>query len=179
LDSILFIIGINVIIFIAVNIRPDLIGYLGLAPASVTSQPWTLLTSMFTHQDFMHIFFNMFTLYFFGTAVLQLLGAKRFWIIYMVGGLVGGLFYVLLQLNSPNPAIGASGAIFALGGALAVLRPNMKVVFFPIPVPMPIWIAILVTFGLSALFPGVAWQAHLGGLLFGGAAGYVFRRERF
>ncbi len=179
MDSILFIIGVNVIVFIAVNIRPDLINYLGLAPAAVSAQPWTLLTSIFTHRDMLHIFFNMFTLYFFGTAVTQLLGSRRFWLIYLAGGLTGSLFYVLLNLHATAPAIGASGAIFALGGAIAVLRPNLRVVFFPVPVPMPIWIAILVFFGLSALFSGVAWQAHLGGLLFGGTAGYVFRRQRY
>lgn len=190
MDTILIIILINVLVFVGVNIHPDYVNTLALTPADVWSHPWQIITSMFTHQEFLHILFNMWTLYFFGSAILQLLGNRRFWIIYMVGGILGSIFYILLAYagtalsfswlgNINIGAIGASGAIFALGGALAVLRPNMRVIFFPIPVPMPLWVAIVGSFVVLTLIPGVAWQAHFGGLAFGAAAGWYYKRHSF
>jgi membrane associated rhomboid family serine protease len=73
--------------------------------------------------------------------------------------------------------VGASGAIFALGGALAMLRPKLPVLVFPIPVPMPLWIAVIGSFVVLSFIPSVAWQAHLGGLIVGLVAGYFFRRR--
>jgi membrane associated rhomboid family serine protease len=178
LESIFIIILINVLVFVGVNIHPAYIETLGLMPAIAWSHPWQIVTSMFTHYDFFHILANMWTLYFFGSSVLQMVGPKRFWGIYMVGGIMGSLVYILLG-PSYSTAIGASGAIFALGGALAVLRPNMKVVFFPIPIPMPVWIAIVGSFVVLSFVSGIAWQAHLGGLVFGAVAGWFFRRNSF
>ena len=53
----------------------------------------------------------------------------------------------------------------------------MKVIMFPIPVPMPLWVAIIGGFIIISFLPGVAWEAHLGGLLTGLAAGYYLRRK--
>jgi len=58
-----------------------------------------------------------------------------------------------------------------------VMRPNTKVITFPIPIPMPLWVAILIGFVLVSFYPGVAWQAHLGGILYGAAVGYYFHRR--
>jgi len=176
-QSILIIIGINVLIFIMVNIRPDLLAYLGLMPDGIWQNPWQLITSVFTHYGFSHLFANMFTLYFFGSSVLRLLGERRFWLIYLGGGIAGSLAYILL---SPGfLAIGASGAVFALGGALAVLRPELRVYVFPLPVALPLWVAVLGGFALLSFVGGVAWQAHLGGLLLGLAVGYFYRRKGY
>ncbi|MCL2149574.1 MAG: rhomboid family intramembrane serine protease [Dehalococcoidia bacterium] len=182
MESILIIIAVNLFIFLSVNVRPDLLNSLALTPAEVWSHPWQLITSAFTHREIFHIFANMFTLYFFGTAVMQLLGTRRFWIIYLVGGVMGSLFFVALSSLTGTryvSAIGASGAVFALGGVLAVLRPQMRVVVFPIPVPLPLWVAVLGGFAILSFFRGIAWQAHLGGLLFGVVAGYFFRQRRY
>ena len=190
MDSILIIILINVLVFVGVRIHPDYVNTLALTPADVWTHPWQIITSMFTHYDFFHILANMWTLYFFGSSILHMLGPRRFWIIYMVGGILGGIFFVLLAYAGNalsfgwlggiySGAIGASGAIFALGGALAVLRPSMKVMFFPIPIPMPLWIAVVGSFVVLTLIPGVAWQAHLGGLAFGAAAGWYYKRHMF
>lgn len=190
MDTILIIILINVLVFVGVNIHPDYVNTLALTPADVWSHPWQIVTSMFTHQEFLHILANMWTLYFFGSAILQLLGNRRFWVIYMFGGILGSIFYILLAYagtalffgwlgNINIGAVGASGAIFALGGALAVLRPSMRVIFFPIPVPMPLWVAIVGSFVVLTLIPGVAWTAHLGGLAFGAAAGWYYKRHSF
>ena len=184
LNPVFIIIGINVVIFIVVNISSSLLVDLALlAPLDVfIHYPWGIITSMFTHQDFFHLLFNMLTLYFFGSYLVKMIGTKKFLIIYLVGGLVGGLFFVLLStLMSPGSvaaAIGASGAIFALGGTLAVLMPQMKVYIMFIPVPVPLWVAVIGGCVIMSFFSGVAWQAHLGGLLFGLAAGYIIKKQR-
>jgi membrane associated rhomboid family serine protease len=113
--------------------------------------------------------------------VLTLVGEARFFLVYFIGGLIGNALFLLLA-GPYSVAVGASGAIFALGGTLVMLAPRLKVIIFPIPVPMDLWIAIIL-FALISLSPGVAWQAHAGGLVTGLAAGYIFkmqtRRRRF
>ena len=176
LNPILVIIGINVILFIATLISRDLILLLGLQPASFLDRPWTIITSMFMHGGFGHIFANMFTLFFFGSSLFQLIGNRRFLLVYLGGGILGNIFY--LFLGHPSiPVVGASGAIFALGGALTMMRPKLRVFVFPIPLPIPLWAAVIGGFLILSLFPYVAWQAHLGGLIFGLIAGFLFRKR--
>ena len=74
-------------------------------------------------------------------------------------------------------AIGASGAVFAIGGALTVLRPSIKVFIFPIPAPLPLWVAVIGGFVILSFMPNIAWEAHLGGLLFGLGVGYFFKKK--
>jgi membrane associated rhomboid family serine protease len=189
LNPVFIIIGINVFIFIAANISDTLAYNLGLwAPLDYYLNGymgyggvWGIFTSMFTHVSFTHILFNMLTLYFFGNYLLKLTGVKQFLIIYIGGGLMGGVFFVLLStLFNFNIAwaIGASGAIFALGGTLAVLMPRMKVYIMFIPIPVPLWIAVIGGCIVMSFFANVAWEAHLGGLLFGLAAGYIIKRQK-
>jgi membrane associated rhomboid family serine protease len=184
LNPVFIIIGINLFVFIAANISKPLVYDLGLwAPLELTmQQPWGILTSMFTHTGFTHFLFNMLTLYFFGSYLLKLTGWKQFLIIYLGGGLLGSIFYVLLSTlispDFPGLAIGASGAIFALGGTLAFLMPKMKVFIMFIPIPVPLWIAVIGGGLILSFLPGVAWEAHLGGLLFGLTAGLIIRRQK-
>ena len=94
--------------------------------------------------------------------------------------IVGGLFVLLFAQFFPTYAVvGASGAIFALGGLLMVLRPNIKVMMFPVPVEIPLWISILINFVIVAVNPGVSWEGHLGGIVYGAAVGYFYRRREF
>ncbi len=184
LNPIFIIIGINVFVFIAANISSTLVYDLGLwAPLQLTlEQPWGIFTSMFTHVGFTHVIFNMLALYFFGSYVLKLTGLKQFLTIYLGGGLLGSIFYVLFSTlispNIPGLAIGASGAIFALGGTLAVLTPRVKVYIMFIPIPVPLWIAVIGGGLIMSFMPNVAWEAHLGGLLFGMAAGFIIKNRR-
>jgi membrane associated rhomboid family serine protease len=184
LNHIWAIIIVNLLVFIAAQIfmmgriyPPDLVNLFGLRPALVLQQPWTIITSMFTHKGIYHILANMVTLYFFGSFITRLLGVKNFLIIYFCGGLIGNLFHILFNINSVIPAIGASGAVFALGGTLTVLTPKLKVIVFPIPVPMPLWVAIIGGFLILSLIPSVAWQAHLGGLISGALMGLYYRKK--
>ncbi|MDP2917070.1 MAG: rhomboid family intramembrane serine protease [Dehalococcoidia bacterium] len=168
---------VTFVVFIARLVRPELVLTFGLRPISFLQRPWTLVTSMFVHADFGHIIGNMFTLYFFGSFLMSLVGETAFLVTYFVGGIVGSLVYLLLPSSLFAPMIGASGAIFAVGGALAVLRPKQTVYVFPIPAPIPLWVAVIGGFVIVSLLPSVAWQAHFGGLVYGLATGYFFRRR--
>ena len=91
---------------------------------------WTIFTSMFFHSGFLHLFANMFSLFFVGNFLEKLIGTKRFGIVYLVSGLVGSLFFILAHflIGSLNIfAVGASGAIFGLLGILAVLVPYSRI----------------------------------------------------
>lgn len=176
LNPVWILIALNVILFVVTLATPSLIVSFGLAPAGFGERPWTIVTSLFLHGSFGHILGNMITLYFFGKYLRLLVGSSKFLLVYFIGGILGGILYVLLAPPF-SIAIGASGAVFALGGALAVMRPKLRVLVFPVPVPMPLWAAVIGSFVIISFLPGVAWQAHLGGLAFGVIAGYFFRRK--
>jgi len=181
LGPVVFLLGLNFVFFIATLIRPEILYLLGLQPASLPFQPWTIVSSMFMHSGFWHLITNMWMLFFFGSYLCRLVGEGRFLTVYLCGGILGNLFFILL---GPPFAIvvGASGAIFALGGALAMMRPKLRVFIFPIPVPMPLWVAVIGGFIFLTLIGwvaalSIAWEAHLGGLIAGLIAGYFLRRR--
>lgn len=176
--SVLIIILVNALLFIAELARGDLILVLGLRPAGWLASPWTMVTSLFVHAGIGHIASNMIGLYFFGTFLTALVGEARFLLVYFLGGIAGSLVFVLLA-PANSIAVGASGAIFGVGGALAAIRPKLRVYVFPIPSPIPIWAALLGGLLILSLIPRVAWQAHLGGLVLGVIAGYfIGKRQR-
>ena len=179
LNVILILVIINFVIFFATLIRSELIYLLGFQPAAFFSRPWTVVTAMFVHTGFWHIFANMLTLYFFGSYFSRLVGRDKFLFVYFAGGIVGNLLF--WALASPFAvAVGASGAVFALAGGLVMMRPKLPVIIFPIPIPMPLFVAVLGGFVILSFLPSVAWQAHLGGLIVGLIDGYIFRRrERY
>ena len=178
LTPIWVLIGLNLLLFIVTWAVPGLILLLGLIPADVLARPWTIVTNLFLHVGIGHILANMITLYFFGRYLCALIGDKKFLIVYFVGGILGNVLYILLA-PPLSIAIGASGAVFALGGVLTMMRPRLRVFVFPIPVPFPLWAAVIGGFLIISFFPNVAWQAHFGGLASGLIIGYFFRkRER-
>jgi len=195
MNPVIVIILINLVVFIAALIvikmgyRNEFVGNLGLSWGTFASKPWTILTSMFLHEEFWHIFGNIITLFFFGRVVYQLVGTGKFLLLYLGGGILGNLLFLLANTSPIGinllgkeiyaGAIGASGAVYALAGALVVMMPNMRVAIWGI-LPMPLWVVILLFFVLWSLpnvIPGVAWQAHLGGLAAGLIAGFFFRRR--
>jgi membrane associated rhomboid family serine protease len=186
ITPVLVIIALCFLVYIATIVAGmmdhDLVSLLGLETATFLQQPWTIVTNLFMHANIWHILFNMITLYFFGTFLIRLVGTRDFLLIYFLGGILGNIFFMLFAkfIDPPLlfvPVIGASGAIFALGGALAVLTPKLRVLVFPIPVPMPLWVAVIGGFVLLIFAAGVAWQGHLGGLVFGLLAGLFLRRR--
>jgi membrane associated rhomboid family serine protease len=176
-------ITINVLIFLVANLMPEWAIYnLALMPALVMKEPWTLLTSMFLHLDFYHLVLNMVSLYFFGIYLGQIIGEKNLLLVYFTGGIAGGLLFAATSLflgipNDRTAALGASGAIFAIGGALAILRPNIQVFMFPIPFPMPLYIAVFGFMVVMSFLPGIAWQGHFGGLIIGALFGLLHRKK--
>jgi len=184
LNALWFLIALNVAIFIiqlitggGIAVYSPLTFFLGLTPALLSQQPWTIISSMFVHGGIWHILFNMISLYFLGSFLIRAAGEKSFLAIFFLGGLAGNILFVLLA-NPFSTGIGASGAVFALAGALAIMVPRVPVFILFIPIPMPLWIAVIILLVLSFLFSGIAWEAHLGGLLLGLVAGLIFRRRR-
>lgn len=185
INPLLVLIIINVVLFVATSIKPDIRYELGFAPILFTERAWTVITAMFIHSGFSHVLFNMLALFFFGRTLKAYVGENRFLIVYFVGGIAGNLLYYAFN-SDPNTVgaysivLGASGAIYAIGGALAVMVPKMKVLFWGI-IPMPLWLLVAVFFGIMSLPVvsgfGIAWESHLGGLVTGLIAGYFLRRR--
>jgi len=185
LNTLFFLIALNLALFVITLFRPEtMISTFGLDTARVSQHPWTIITSMFIHDPtfWPHVLFNMISLYFLGGFVIRVVGERGFLAAYFIGGLAGNLLFILLA-DTGSMGFGASGGVFALGGALAILVPKTPVIVFPIPVPIPLWAAILIFFFVLIVLPmGIAtrigWEAHLGGLLLGLAAGLIFRKRR-
>lgn len=177
LNALWFLMGLNVSLFFVTLLRPETIYFLGLTPALLSEQPWTIISNMFVHAGLSHILFNMISLYFLGSFLLRVVGERSFLAVFFLGGLAGNILFVRLA-NPSWIGVGASGGIFALAGALAIMVPRAPVFIFFIPIPVPLWAAVMIFFFISFLIPTIAWQAHLGGLLVGLIAGLFFRKRR-
>ena len=126
-------------------------------------QYWRLFTPMFLHIDLMHLLFNSYALYLYGPIVEKLFGKGKFILVYLLSGLMGTLFSYVL---SPNPAAGASGAIFGLMGALLYFRQRQTALFQRIFGP-----GLLMIIGINLFYgfvmPGIDNWGHIGGLVGG------------
>lgn len=176
---------INIMIFFLWNIygltNPQFMVNNFLVSWSAVSEGriWTLLTTVFSHNMFWHIFINMFVLYNFGLIVENYLGSKRFLKFYLLAGLSGSLAHCLVGaflIGEPqSAALGASGAISGVVLLFALVYPHEKIYILGI-IPMPaIWAAILFmsidALGLIGQTRGggapIGHGAHLGGALTG------------
>ncbi|WP_329350118.1 rhomboid family intramembrane serine protease [Streptomyces sp. NBC_01261] len=129
-------------------------------------QPYRLLTAMFLHASPIHIIFNMMSLWWIGGPLEAALGRARYLALYFVSGLAGSALTYLIA--APNqPSLGASGAIFGLFGATAVLMRRLR--YDMRPVIALLVINLIFTFGWA----NIAWQAHIGGLVAGVITGYA------
>ncbi len=133
-------------------------------------EPYQLVTHMFAHGGWLHIIFNMYALWLFGSVLERIWGPKKFLIFYLVCGLAAGLTQMFFV--STGAAIGASGAIMGLLAGFAYTFPNTE--FYIIPIPFPIkakWMAaIYACIDLFGGFSGgdnIAHFAHIGGLVMG------------
>lgn len=153
------------------------------APTLAFTEPWRFITSMFLHGSPTHLFFNAYALFMFGGLLESQVRKKDYLIIYFGAGILGGLLYYatyLLGIIPPIPALGASGAIYGILGAVAILLPDVRIFFLFFPIKLRyaaiLWFAMefMGTFDISS---GIASAAHLGGLIFGlGYAWYLNRR---
>ena len=146
---------------------------LWLNPMLLEGRPWTLVTHIFLHSTPEHVLINMLVFFFFAPVLERRVGSAKFLLIFFLSGIFGGLGYCMS--SSLYPALGASGAICGVLGALAMLMPRMKVYF--IIFPMEMWMMVIL-FALYDVFmigaqDWVAHTAHLSGLLFGLLAGWM------
>ena len=137
---------------------------------------WQVVTHMFMHGNFAHIFFNMWSLVVFGPMLERMWGSKKFLIFYFVCGLGAAICHELVLMTQPLsniPTVGASGAIYGLLLGFGMLYPNyvLTLVFPPVSLKakwfVVIFAAIELLTGIIGTNDGVAHFAHLGGMLFG------------
>ncbi len=165
-----FIFILVILIFFIYQLASDTWIYLAFFPAFAFYEPWTFITSIFLHADFLHLFFNLFALFFFGIYLERIIGNGSFATLFIVSGIVGNVGYLLTSSNPYIPAIGASGAIYGIIGTLAVIAPSLLVYIYGfIPVPMALAAVIWALIDIAGLFmpTGVAHGAHLGGMVVG------------
>jgi membrane associated rhomboid family serine protease len=167
----------NVVMFFVQQTVPGATSLLMFIPSQVLVHPWTIVTYMFLHGGFGHIFFNMLALYFFGPPVEQRIGGNRFITLYLISGIVGALFSIVLGV----PVIGASGAVMGVSLAFAKFWPRQQVLIWGV---LPIearWLVMIYAaidiLGFAGYGTrGIANLAHLGG--FAGALLYLLYLER-
>ena len=132
-----------------------------------------IITSAFLHVDSMHLFFNMFTLYFFGPIVIRILGVFYFLMIYFGSILVSGLATSIFHRNETfYSAVGASGAISGVLFSSILLFPQMKLMFFFIPIGIPGYLfgmgyLAYTIYGMKSRMGNIGHAAHLGGAIGG------------
>ncbi len=157
---------------------------IAISPSGPPSVYTTILSSMFMHGSFFHLFGNMLYLWIFGNNVEDYLGKLRFILFYLLSGFFAALGQILISPNSMIPMIGASGAVAGVLGAYFILFPRARITtliffgFFIRLVKLPaifvlgLWIIFQLFYGLSELSAtggggGVAWFAHIGGFIGG------------
>ncbi len=198
-NGLIQLIMINVIIFIALIVFKVVLVLSGnsdiyqmilrqfMLPASIDSfifKPWTLLTYFFTHEGFFHIIFNMLFLFWFGKIIVEYLGDQRAIALYVVGGIVGGLFYILIYNLVPyfhdrvdgSLMLGASAGVYAVVVGAATFMPNYT--FFlmflgPVKIKYIAIFYILLSFSQTIGANAGGELAHLGGALMG----FIFIRQ--
>ncbi|WP_314768885.1 rhomboid family intramembrane serine protease [Actinomyces bouchesdurhonensis] len=166
--------AICVLMYVVTSVSPSLKASLSLVPATLASRPWTILTGAFLHHDFMHILFNMLSVYWVGRAIEPVMGRWRFLTLYLVSALGGSAFILAWCLIQPSEifvsTVGASGAVFGLFGAVFVLQ----------RLGGSDTTLILVLLGISLVrgftASGISWQGHIGGAIAGVAATWVLAR---
>lgn len=185
-------VAINILMFIATLINENFMvtNFAMFYPASPFFKPWQILTHMFMHGGFWHIFFNMYSLLMFGSILERSLGPKKFLIFYFVTGLGAvalhtGVEWMQARVFIANgdvdayqrllvtTTLGASGAIYGVLIGFAMLYPQARLTLIFPPIPMTakwlviIFAAIELFSGIKGIQESVAHFAHLGGMLFG------------
>jgi len=168
-----------IVVFLISLILPGFVyNYLALNPEYVMQRPWTLITYMFVHADFNHLFWNMLFLFFFAMELERRVGESKFLQIYILSGIVAALGQMMISGGS---MVGASGALFGVLGCLAVIAPEIRILLFFI-IPMSIRGAVVLFALIDFLSMGsadnIAHMAHIVGLLVGLAYGQAMRRSR-
>jgi membrane associated rhomboid family serine protease len=150
----------------------------GMVPGRIFSHfpIWQFFTYMYIHGDPWHLIINMFFLWMFGCEVERTLGTREFFKYYTICGIGAGFFHLLFNFGSQIPVVGASGAIFGVMAAFAVLFPERVItllLFLVLPVQIKAKYLVMIFAGIQLLYgifggsDGVAYFAHLGGMVVG------------
>ncbi len=167
------------------------LGYLAIPsnPELLARRPWTVFTYMFLHEGFLHILFNLLWLYWFGLVFVQELGLKKLLSTYLIGGLAGGLLFVLFynvfpvfaQVKDSASALGASASVMAVVVAVATYRPDRKIhMMFLGPVKIGyIALGMFIVTSLVEFSDNTGGKiAHIGGALAGFLFAYYYRQGK-
>ena len=139
-----------------------------------------MFTSGFLHADLGHLFFNMFTLFIFTPVVVDYLGNVSFLVIYLSSLLMGSLLTMQLHKNEPwYSAIGASGAVTGIVYSAILIRPDMSLFLFFIPIPIPAYVfgigyLLYSLYGMKKRNDGIGHTAHFGGAIGGLVTTVIF-----
>jgi len=165
------------VFFISIIFPGFVYNYLALNPDYVMQRPWTLITHMFVHANFNHLFWNMLFLFFFGMELERRVGEKKFLQIYILSGVVAALGQMMISSGS---MVGASGALYGVMGCLAIIAPEIRILLFFV-IPMSIRGAVvlfaLIDFLTLGSADNIAHMAHIVGLLVGLAYGQAMMRK--
>ncbi len=172
----------NVVVFLYMMGLPEsayisFINKYGLVPASIMQGERlpTIITSMFLHGSILHLILNMLFFLISGGECERAMGSSRFLAFYIISGISAGLFHTYMNSTSSTSTIGASGAIFGVLAAFAILFPFRMIIslvgFIPVPLPAIVFVALSVWLETVYVFTGgnphVAHTAHIGGFLAG------------
>lgn len=169
-------IGLNVIAFALQNLlSAQWLGQLALWPIGPEFAPWQVITYGFLHGSLMHLLFNMFGLYMFGSDIEGVWGQRRYIVYYLTCVVTAAIAQLAVSwfTGSFYPTVGASGGLFGLLLAFGMMFPRRMVVLLIPPIPMPAWLfvtlygVIELYLGITGTAPGVAHFAHLGGMVGG------------
>ena len=172
---------INAIAFVLELLVGDaLVGPLALWPLGAEFRPWQVVTYAFLHANPAHLLFNMFGVFMFGSDLERVWGPRRFLNYYLASALSAAIAQLLVTAvtGAVYPTLGASGAVFGLLLAFAIVYPRRMIMplFPPIPMPAPVFVALYgaleLLLGVTGTQSGVAHFAHLGGM----AGGYLMLR---
>lgn len=148
--------------------------WFALWPVSEFFLPWQLVTYMFLHGDFLHLFLNMLMLWMFGMEMEHLWGSKKFAIYYLLCGLGAGIANLIIppMLGQGGATVGASGGVFGILVAFGMMFPDRSIyLYFLLPIRARFfilaWIGLDLLWGVSGSSRGIAHFAHLGGALTG------------
>lgn len=165
---------INIIIFLLVHFFPIWLTFLGMVPEAVISKfrLWQLVTYMFVHIGLWHLVINMLMLAFFAPSIEAIWGRKQFLLYYFFTGIGAAICSLLTSIGSSIPVVGASGAIFGILVAYAMLFPDTILLlffFFPMKIKQAVVVLAIINLlgALTSAHSGIAYVAHLGGGLFG------------
>lgn len=171
----------NIVAFLLQGVAGDaLVGSLALWPLGAQFMPWQVLTYAFLHGSVMHLAFNMLGVFMFGADLERVWGPRRYLTMYLVSAFTAAAAQLLVAglTGEYYPTIGASGALFGLLLAYAMVFPHRMIMplFPPIPMRAPIFVALYglieLYLGVTGTQAGVAHFAHLGGM----AGGFLLMR---